>query len=238
MGKEDDYFVKEPTNIVVVADVDLCDEHNEVMDKFFSYLKENGGVEKVFYVKDPDDGLNSSESIQTWWQRALRDPKVVKDGCLIVVAGPTAKKNSSDSSDYPNLMNIQMAELSQDPFEEREVVQPGNIQLNMHTCMNQRRLAVLKFPYSDIRTLPIQLPMKARINSTIAVPLEMKELFRQIQRAEQLTVAINLQVTQLISEKLDRELIDDIRKIFKIALLEETCYVQSMVSALMRNKSR
>ena len=80
--------------------------------------------------------------------------------------------------------------------------------------------------------------MKARINSTIAVPLEMKELFRQIQRAEQLTVAINLQVTQSISEKLDRELIDDIRKIFKIALLEETCYVQSMVSALMRNKSR
>lgn len=80
--------------------------------------------------------------------------------------------------------------------------------------------------------------MKARINSTIAVPLEMKELFRQIQRAEQLTVAINLQVTQSISEKLDRELIVDIRKIFKIALLEETCYVQSMVSALMRNKSR
>ena len=80
--------------------------------------------------------------------------------------------------------------------------------------------------------------MKARINSTIAVPLEMKELFRQIQRAEQLTVAINLQVTQSISENLDRELIDDIRKIFKIALLEETCYVQSMVSALMRNKSR
>jgi len=80
--------------------------------------------------------------------------------------------------------------------------------------------------------------MKARINSTIAVPLEMKELFRQIQRAEQLTVAINLQVTQSISEKLDRKLIDDIRKIFKIALLEETCYVQSMVSALMRNKSR
>ena len=167
------YFFREPTNIVVVADVDLCDEHNEVMDKFFSYLKENGGVEKVFYVKDPDEGPNSSESIQSWWQRALRDPKVVKDGCLIVVAGPTAKKvrikskkiypkwrswkNSSDSSDYPNLMNIQMAELSQDPFEEREVVQPGNIQLNMHTCMNQRRLAVLKFPYSDIRTLPIQV---------------------------------------------------------------------------------
>ena len=36
--------------------------------------------------------------------------------------------------------------------------------------------------------------MKVKINSTIAVPLEMKELYRQIQRAEQLTVSINLQV--------------------------------------------
>ena len=75
-----------------MADVDLSEEHNEVMDKFFKYLKEYGGVEKVFYVKDPDDGLDISENIQTWWQKALRDPKVVKDGCLIVVAGPPAKQ--------------------------------------------------------------------------------------------------------------------------------------------------
>ena len=36
--------------------------------------------------------------------------------------------------------------------------------------------------------------MKVRINSTISVPLDMKELYRVIQRAEQLTVSINLQV--------------------------------------------
>ena len=86
------FLFREPTNIVVVADVDLSEEHNEVMDKFFKYLKEYGGVEKVFYVKDPDDGLDPSENIQTWWQKALRDPKVVKDGCLIVVAGPTTQE--------------------------------------------------------------------------------------------------------------------------------------------------
>ena len=57
--------------------------------------------------------------------------------------------------------------------------------------------------------------MKVKINSTIAVPLEMKELYRQIQRAEQLTVSINLQVRNrrkslenqrvFISEKLTRQ---------------------------------
>ena len=45
-------------------------------------------MEKVFFVNDPENGLETSENIRTWWQNALRDPKVVKDGCLIVVAGP------------------------------------------------------------------------------------------------------------------------------------------------------
>ena len=76
-------------------------------------------------------------------------------------------KISSEGSDYPNLMNIQMAELNPaDPFEEREVVQPANIQLNMQTCMNQRRVAVLRFPYSDIRTLPIQVLIQIKKLST------------------------------------------------------------------------
>ena len=63
-----------------------------MLDKFLNYLKEYGGVEKVFYVKDPDDGLEMGENIHDWWQNALRDPKVGKDGCLILVAGPTAKQ--------------------------------------------------------------------------------------------------------------------------------------------------
>jgi len=192
--KDDDYPVKEPTNIVVIADVDISEEHNEMMDKFFKYLKEYGGVEKVFFVNDPENGLETSENIRTWWQNALRDPKVVKDGCLIVVAGPPLEEASSQESQFPSLLDIQMSELNPaGAFEEREIVQPANIQLNMHTCMNQRRVAVLRFPYSDMRTLPSQLPVKVRINATIAVPLEMKELYRQIQRAEQLTVSINLQ---------------------------------------------
>ena len=79
------------------------------MDKFFKYLKEYGGVEKVFYVKDPDDGLDPSENIQTWWQKALRDPKVVKDGCLIVVAGPTTQEVNLSRKMKPNFIN---------PFED------------------------------------------------------------------------------------------------------------------------
>ena len=39
-----------------------------------------------------------------------------------------------------------------------------------------------------------QLPLKVIIYSTVSVPLETKQLIRHIQRAEQLTVSINLKV--------------------------------------------
>ena len=38
------------------------------------------------------------------------------------------------------------------------------------------------------------MPLKVIVNSMVSVPLEMKELIRQIQRVEQLSVSINLQV--------------------------------------------
>ena len=40
----------------------------------------------------------------------------------------------------------------------------------------------------------VQIPLKVRMYSTISVPLETKQLIRRIQRAEKLTVSINLQV--------------------------------------------
>ena len=66
-----------------------------MLDKFFAYLKEYGGVEKVFYVKDPDNGVKPTGNIQAWWQNSLRDPKIIKDGCLIIVAGPHVDQVSS-----------------------------------------------------------------------------------------------------------------------------------------------
>ena len=84
-------------------------------------------------------------------------------------------------------------------------------QLTLKTAINQKRIIVVKLPYSDMKTLPpqvrsfysedqaedlsfLQLPLKVIIYSTISVPLETKQLIRHIQRAEQLTVSINLKV--------------------------------------------
>ena len=37
--REDEGSVKEPTSVLVVADLDMGEQHNLVMDKFFRYLR-------------------------------------------------------------------------------------------------------------------------------------------------------------------------------------------------------
>ena len=74
---------------------------------------------------------------------------------------------------YPNLIDIQMSELiPSDPFEDRDEVHKGTSKLSMQMCMNQKRVAVLRFPYSDIRTLPIQVE-KCSIHSEIKCIINM-----------------------------------------------------------------
>ena len=91
--KEEDILIgnKDPVNILVVTDVERSRAHTIVIEKLFKYLKEFGGVDKVYYVLDPQDGPRYSETVQAWWRRALRDPKVVKDGCVLFIPGPVTE---------------------------------------------------------------------------------------------------------------------------------------------------
>ena len=84
-----------------------------------------------------------------------------------------------------------MALLCQDPGDTA-----ATPQLTLAAAVAQRRVIVVKLPYSDLGNLPPlhQLPLKVRMVSSVAVPLETRQLIRRIQRADQLTVAINLQV--------------------------------------------
>ena len=90
---------------------------------------------------------------------------------------------------------------------------------NQWSFLSIKRFALLRFPYSDLRSLPRGLPFLVRYNTVISVPLEvitfqnhinyqelktgkpmeemeiffcqMRELLRQIQRVEQLSPAIH-----------------------------------------------
>ena len=94
--KEEDIMIgnKEPASVLVVADLDSCAAHTRVMEQMLAYLREFGGVDRVYYARDAEDGQRHPESIRTWWRRALRDVKVVKDGCVIFFPGPPRKQAS------------------------------------------------------------------------------------------------------------------------------------------------
>ena len=155
--KEEDNLInnKEPARILVVADVTNDEAHNKVVEKLFNYLKEFGGVETVYYVKDAKNGPRSSESIKNWWRRALKDSKIIKDGCLLFVPGPPAKEEPVSREQYSDTVNIQMSLLA----KEGEDINQTNkqTQFNLNTAINQRRIIIVKFPYSDMKNLPSQV---------------------------------------------------------------------------------
>ena len=157
--KEEDNLIssKEPARILVVADVNVNEAHNKVVEKLFNYLREFGGVDTVYYVKDAKNGPKATESVKTWWRRALKDSKIMKDGCLLFVPGPPANEErvSREDNKYSNVVDIQMSLLAK---EEEDLNHTNKqTQFNLETAINQRRIIVVKFPYSDMKNLPSQV---------------------------------------------------------------------------------
>ena len=157
--KEEDNLInsKEPVRILVVADVNNNEAHNKVVEKLFNYLKKFGGVDTVYYVKDVKNGPKSSESIKTWWMRALKDSKIIKDGCVLFVPGPPRKQEtvSEDQDKYREAVNIQMSLLAKEGEDFNQTNK--QTQFNLNTAINQRRIIIVKFPYSDMNNLPSQV---------------------------------------------------------------------------------
>ena len=106
--KEEDIMIgkQEPARVLVVADLDSCPAHTRVMEPMLAYLREFGGVDRVYYVRDPEDGQKHPESIRTWWRRAIRDAKVVKDGCVLFFPGPPRKQASITTASHDSLKEI------------------------------------------------------------------------------------------------------------------------------------
>ena len=172
--KEEDTMIgnKEPASVLVVADLDSCPAHTRVMEQLLAYLREFGGVDRVYYIRDAEDGQRHPESVRTWWRRALRDTKVVKDGCVIFFPGPPRKQASmsivhqerfdgeivqermTEQSRSCDLVDTQMSLLCQEESEERV----GKVtQFNMETAIITRRVIIVKLPYSDMNNLPQQV---------------------------------------------------------------------------------
>ena len=154
-------------SVLVVADVELGEQHKRVLSLLWRYLRQYGGVERVHYVLDPQDGPDRAEPLQRWWRRALADPRLAQHGCLVVVAGPAPEPGQQRRQ--PGLADLQLAELTRDRDCYSEQVGAGQAgpgqpaPLSLQSLVNQRRVAVVRFPYSDLSTLPAQVGLETYI---------------------------------------------------------------------------
>ena len=158
---EDTMIGKEAVSVLVVSDVDNT-AHNNVIKKLFRWLREAGVVDRVYYVDDDQDGVDAGANIKTWWRRALRDSKVVKDGCVIFFPGPPRAGDLPDREDYRNLLSTQMSLLTASnnlgDKQQSNIKSSGqSTQFSLDAAINQRRLIVVRFPYSDMHDLPDQV---------------------------------------------------------------------------------
>ena len=73
------------------------------------------------------------------------------------VPGPPANEEtvSREDNKYSNVVDIQMCLLAK---EEEDLNHTNKqTQFNLETAINQRRIIVVKFPYSDMKNLPSQV---------------------------------------------------------------------------------
>ena len=93
--EEDTMSSREPASVLVLADVESSAAHTRVTDQILAYLRAVGSVDKVYYVRDARDGPRPGESVESWWRRALRDQKVIKEGSVIFFPGPPSSPQVS-----------------------------------------------------------------------------------------------------------------------------------------------
>ena len=112
-------------------------------------------MDKIYYVNDPLNGLKRSESVRSWWRRALRDPKVLKDGSVLFIPGPPVKEE--DSRGYSERKYRELVETQMGIFCKNYEGEEAGGQLTLKTAISQKRIIVVKLPYSDMKNLPPQV---------------------------------------------------------------------------------
>ena len=77
------------------------------------------------------------------------------------------ERNSSEERRYQDLVDTQMGIFCKNyEGEERsnQNSKQNNLYFTLKTAINQKRIIVVKLPYSDMKTLPPQVQLNLRIN--------------------------------------------------------------------------
>ena len=132
------------------------------MKDLCSYLKDWCGVGEAYYPLDDSTGIHCGQRDPWKWAQTAYEQVKEQQGSLVFVAGPNPAISPSTSL-YPGIQENQAFLATQD----------------MRALAQQGRVLVVRLPYSDLKTLPIEVPAHLA-NSALLLPKHMNSFLSQL----------------------------------------------------------
>lgn len=152
----------EARRVLVVTSLDSPD-HVEVVRHFCRYLKDWCGVGSTYFAFDEATGIGVEQNDPWKWCQETCD-KVKDDGTVVYIAGPDPSL-ANNTSIFPNLEQNQAFVMTR----------------HLPVMAREGRVIVVKFGYSNLKTLPTEVPDHLK-HSSLHLPKHMNEfLVRMLQ---------------------------------------------------------
>jgi len=132
----------DPKSVLIVTSLHNQD-HVEVVKDLCRYLRDWCGVGKTYFAMDEETGIHSGTGQRDPWRWCQETGEVVRreDGVVVFIAGPHPAI-SATTSIHPNLEHNQAFLTT----------------AHLRAMSDQGRVIVTKFSYSDMTTLPAEVP--------------------------------------------------------------------------------
>jgi len=198
----------EPKPIMVITSLEDND-HAQIVKDLCSYLKDWCGVGEAYYPLDDSTGIHCGQRDPWKWAQTAYEKVKEKQGSLVFVAGPNPAISPSTSL-YPGIQENQAFLATQD----------------MRALAQQGRVLVVRLPYSDLKTLPIEVPAHLA-NSALLLPKHMNSFLSQLLQVKKKTLCNLIPVSLVQPDILPRDMTrtggeDLLTKIRQLSIKEHT----------------
>lgn len=131
-------------DVFIITNVDNK-HHIDVVNAFGDYLKNHCAVGEVYFALDPRTGITSQDEHDPWkWaQETAKKMDSSDDSCLVFIGAPSSAMGICIYKDLPN---------------NQAFVSTAYLK----KMVDENRVAILNFPYSDADTIPNLVPPHVR----------------------------------------------------------------------------
>jgi len=175
-----------PRPLLVISSLEVID-HAQIVKDLCSYLKQWCGVGDIYFPLDDELGIHCGQRDPWKWAQNSYDC-VRENGTVLFVAGPNQSLAGSTSL-YPGLQENQAFLVTQE----------------MRIFADQGRLLVIKFPYSDMKTIPSAVPHHL-VKNALLLPDKMNDFLSLLLQESKRPICCKLPFLRIQPDILPKDL--------------------------------